>query len=64
MDMKQIFEVIFGLVVLPVVAVFVALATANSSVSAIPGMTVLLPLIPLAIGFGMVYDALKGSVKK
>lgn len=64
MDMKQIFEVIFGLVVLPVVAVFVGLATANSSISSIPGMVILLPLIPLAIGFGMVYDALRSSIKK
>lgn len=64
MDIKKIFEVIFGLVVLPILATFVYIAVGNSTLARVPGMTIILPLIVLAVGFGMVYDGIKSSLKK
>jgi len=56
----NVLEIAIGLVILPVLAVFVATAIANTSVAAIPGMTILLPLIPLAVGFGLVIKGVSG----
>ena len=47
-------SVIIGLVLLPLVAYFIALAKANDSVSAIGGLTTVLDLIAYGFAFGLV----------
>jgi hypothetical protein len=63
MDLKSLFEIIIGLVLLPILATFVYLAVNNSTLAQVPGITIILPLIVLAIGFGMVYQGIKGAMK-
>jgi len=46
--------IIIGLVLLPVTALFIAKAKANTSVAAINGLTSVLDLIGYGFGFGLV----------
>jgi len=61
---NDVIEILLGLAIFPVIAVFIYTATANSSVAQIPGMVIILPLIGLAIGFGLVYKGISGFMKK
>lgn len=47
-------EVILGLVLLPIGAGFVVIAQADPNISAITGMTALLGIVVIAMGFGLV----------
>lgn len=62
MDIKTLFQIIIGLVLLPILATFVYLAVGNSTLAKVPGMTILLPLIVLGVGFGLVYSAIKSGL--
>jgi hypothetical protein len=62
MDIKSLFEIIIGLVLLPILATFVYLAVANSTLARVPGMTILLPLVVLGVGFGLVYNGIKSGM--
>jgi len=60
--------IIIGLVLLPLVAGFIATAKANTSVLAIPGLTAVLDLIAygfcfglVGLGVGMIYMGFKGA---
>lgn len=52
-------EVILGLVLLPVGASFVVIAQQDTNVSNITGMTALLGIIVIAMGFGLVIKGVK-----
>jgi len=52
-------EVILGLVLLPIGAGFVVIASADPNVSSITGMTALLGIVVIAMGFGIVIKGIK-----
>lgn len=60
--LKPILEILMGLAVLPVVGAFIATAIADPNISNIPGAVIVIPLIGIAIAFGLIYKGIKDAV--
>ena len=62
--MKAWLEILLGLALFPVVAGFIVAATSDANVATITGMTIIIPLVGIAFGFGLIYKGIKGLDKK
>ena len=57
---EKVLVILFGLVLLPIIGSFVAIAALDANISSIVGAAALLSLIVIAVLFGLVLRAVKG----
>jgi len=57
---EPIVEILIGLALFPILSAFLYIAISDPNVTQLTGMTMILPLIGYAVGFGLVIKGYKG----